>query len=76
MRHCGVVGRTWGNDVVDLVFLKVGLCGNGWGVEVGILILISCRTLIGRVLRGCGHVGDSAGRSNAAKWGLKQHQVL
>ena len=31
MRHCSAAGRTWGNDVVDLVFLKVGLCGDGCG---------------------------------------------
>ena len=45
-------------------------------MDVGILILISCGTLIGRGLLGCGHVGDSAGWSNGAEWGLKQKQVL
>ena len=61
---------------MDLVFLKVGLYGNGWGMDVGILILFSCGGLVGRGLRGCGHVGGSAGWSNAAECRLKQNQVL
>ena len=45
-------------------------------VDVDILILLSCKTLIGRGLLGCGHVGDSAGWSSGAECGVKQNQVL
>ena len=71
--YCGADLRKW------CCGFGVSQSGSLWQwvrVEVGILILLSCRTLIGRGLLGCGHVGGSAGRSNGAEWGLKQKQVL
>ena len=70
MRHCGVAGRAWGNDVVDLVFLKVGLCVTMDGAMCGHdhLVLL-CEALLGRECWDVVTWGTL--RSSGAECGLK-----